>query len=583
MKKKRRLRKGLLAKLCSPLLVIFSLLLAFQIYKLNILPVKYLIPVVLVVVLLALILFLLSMFKTGRRGVRILVTILTVILTIVYGAGNYYIYKTDEMFAKIDDLTDKIANTETIRVMEGSPVSSLSDLNGKTIGLCTAQDAEGIPYMEKALEKDNVQYTKQDFASVIDLTAALYNGEIDAMIINDGFLGIIHDVEDFTFVTTSTKVIYSEVYYTPRPNVIQDSQDQVNVTKEPFTVLISGNDTYGSLGENSRSDVNMLVTVNPKSGEVLMTSIPRDYYVEVDCPEGVACAQGEMDKLTHTGLHGIETTEATIEKALGININYTVRVNFSSLVNLVDALGGIDVVVDKGLAVKTFYANETLEGVSEGKNHLEGERALAFARERHAYVDGDNQRVRNQQIVLRAIIDKITSPSILLNYGNFVDAIGGAFETDMPSSQMKDLIRYQLTVNPHWKFESCSLRGEGSTEYCAELGMAAYVAIPDEESVRIAREKIEAVLNGKSAESIQDPGASDPAGTIEQPEQDEETGLQDDTVYDPDDPYDSSAQYEDPYSPDLQESDSGYTDPYDPNDAGESQYYNPNWTLDDEQ
>lgn len=237
-------------------------------------------------------------------------------------------------------------------------------------------------------------------------------------------------------------------------------------------------------------------------------------------------------------------------------------------------------VVDKGLAVKTFYANETLEGVSEGKNHLEGERALAFARERHAYVDGDNQRVRNQQIVLRAIIDKITSPSILLNYGNFVDAIGGAFETDMPSSQMKDLIRYQLTVNPHWKFESCSLRGEGSTEYCAELGTAAYVAIPDEESVRIAREKIEAVLNGKSAESIQDPGASDPAGTIEQPEQDEETGLQDDTVYDP---YDSSAQYEDPYSPYLQESDSGYTDLYDPNDAGESQYYNPNWTLDDEQ
>ena len=590
MKKKRKLRKGLFAKLLAPFLVVFSLLLSFQIYKLNILPVSYLLPVIGVVVVIALLLFLLTYFKAWKTGMRFFITVLVLIFTIAYGAGNYYIYKTDEMFAKIDDLADKTANTATIRVMAGSSIQDIQELKGKTVGICPAQDAQGTRLIETALQKAGVTVNESEYPSMVDMTAALYNGEIDAMIMNDGFLGIVHDVEPYTFVTTETKTIYQEVYYTPKPEIKADSQDQVNVTKEPFTVLISGNDTYGSLGENSRSDVNMLVTVNPKSGVVLMTSIPRDYYLEMACPSAMGCAEGEMDKLTHTGLHGIETTEATLEKALGININYTVRVNFSSLVNLVDALNGIDIDVEKGLAVKTFYANETLEGVKEGRNHLDGERALAFARERHAYLDGDNQRVRNQQIVLRAILDKITSPTILLNYGRFVDAVGGAFETDMPSSQIKDLMRYQLTMNPHWKFESYSLRGEGSTEYCAELGTAAYVTIPDEYSLEVAREKLQAVLKGDSADTVEDTGETAPAGSMQTNDDEEEiTDEENDLNVDPYAP-DPDADAYTPYrSDDLMEpedvyGDSSYEQPVNDNVEADNMadYYNPNWAMEDE-
>lgn len=546
-------------------------------------------PVVVILVVLALLFLLLAYFKTRKSGMRIFVTFMVFVLTVAYGAANYYVYKTDEMFARIDDLADKIVNTETIRVMKGSAIQDMKDLNNVTVGICTAQDKDGVQLMETAITNAGVKIKTQDYPSMVDMTAALYDGEIQAMIMNDGFLGVVHDVEPYTFVTTETRVVYQEIFYTPRPTVKEDSKDQVNVTQDPFTVLISGNDTYGSLGENSRSDVNMLVTVNPKTGIVLMTSIPRDYYLEMDCPDGFGCAQGEMDKLTHTGLHGVETTEATLEKALDININYTVRVNFSSLVNLVDALDGVDVQVDKGLAVETFYANETLEGVKEGMNHLDGERALAFARERHAYLDGDNQRVRNQQIVLRAIIDKITSPTILLNYGKFVDAIGGAFETDMPSSQIKDLMRYQLTMNPHWQFESYALRGEGSTEYCAELGTAAYVTIPDEYSLQIAREKLQAVLKGESANEIEDTGESAPAGSIEQPQEDdaddnydysfsqEENEQNISTPTEDEDLY-SSYSYDQSYDTHQYDEDLSSSDEEDPYPA-ESEFYNQNWTM----
>lgn len=581
-KQKRKVRKGILSKLLSPILFVLSLVLAFQIYRLNILPVQYLLPILIVIVVLTLILLICSYTKTHRVWIRRFTTFMTVLLTIVYSVGNYYIYKTDELFARIDDLATKITNTISVRVMKNSSIKDADQLNGVKVGVCLSQDQTGTQKMLDSLQDKGVSVEQEDFDSLTSMTAALYDGQIDAMILNDAYLGLVHDTEPFTFITTDTKTVDQLIYYTDRTHQVEDSKDQVNVTQQPFSVLISGNDTYGSLAENSRSDVNMIVTVNPKTGVILMTSIPRDYYLEVDCPSQNGCLAGQMDKLTHTGIRGVETTEATLEKALGININYTVRVNFSSLVNLVDALGGIDIDVPEGMAVKTFYANETLEGVKEGRNHLEGERALAFARERHAYVDGDTQRVRNQQTVLRAIIDKITSPAILMNYGKFVDAIGGAFETDMPASQIKDLMRFQLARNPHWKFESYSLRGEGSTEYCAELGDYAYVTVPDEYSVEIARQKLQAVLNGESADSIKDEQELAPAGAFSQ----EDTSEQDEEIDQEEDSEDPYPVYENTpaYDEQIDEGLSAYEneDPLQYNSSNEEEAYNPNWSLDSE-
>ncbi|MBP3853876.1 MAG: LCP family protein, partial [Erysipelotrichaceae bacterium] len=350
----------------------------------------------------------------------------------------------------------------------------------------------------------SISYETVEYSNYADELADLYAGDIDAIILNDANRSMIYEIEIYGHFSTQTKVLHETKWKTKRTTEVYASKP-VDVTAQPFTVLITGNDSYGGLSENSRSDSNMLVTVNPTSNQVLMTSIPRDTYMDMVCTaDSEDCPDGEKDKLTHSGLYGVGTTAQSLEKYFDIDINYFVRVNFSSLVNLVDALGGIDVEVGEGLAVDSFRANEELEGVHEGMNHLDGERALAYSRERYAYEDGDAQRVKNQQQVLRAIIQKIVSPTMITHYGAFVDALGESFETNMSSAEMMSLIRNQLLFNPEWKFNSYGLDGDGDTQYCPSIGDAASVMILDPGAYQTAVDKIQAVLDGKNPKDIKD-------------------------------------------------------------------------------
>ena len=493
----------ILSLILAVLLLVLAALLVIHIIQLDMLPMRYLIPITIIVVVVSLLLTLLTIFKAKRRWAVNTCFILLIIFCVSFYVGNNYVVRTNAMFDNITDLTDKVANNVSVYTMNTSGYTKLKDLNNLTVGYAPATDEYGTNLCLEEINNQGVSFNLQEYSDIVSMTSDLYNGNIAGMILNDSFLGTLHDIEDFTLITTMTTSLYSTVYYTDRDKSQQNEPDQVDVSSEPFTVLISGNDNYGSLSGNNRSDVNMLVTVNPKTGVVLMTSIPRDYYVDTVCESEDACLLGQKDKLTHTGLYGIGTTEQTLENLMGVTINYNVLVNFSSLVNMVDALGGIDVYVEEGLAVKQFYSNSTLEGVEEGWNHLDGERALAFARERHAYSTGDNQRVVNQQIVLSAIIKKVCSPSILLNYGNLVDAVGGAFQTNMPASDIQKLMKFELSEMPDWTFESYSLVGEGGYDFCAALGATAYVFYPYQETVDCARAKIEAVLDGKSSTTVE--------------------------------------------------------------------------------
>ena len=244
----------------------------------------------------------------------------------------------------------------------------------------------------------------------------------------------------------------------------------------------------------------MVATVNPKTSTILLTSVPRDFYVTTACDAADGCMQGTLDKITHTGIHGTNTTKRTVEQLLGVEINYTFKVGFDTVTDLVDALGGVDVTVAPGYAVNNFNA---LSGFSvhEGVNHLNGEQALAFARERYAYTEGDRQRTKNQQLVLMGIVDKITSPSIVQNYSSIMDAMSNTFSTTMSSSEISDLIKYQINNNPKWKMEQYMVDGTGDTLMCAELD-AASVMVPDQSTVKMAKDKINAVLAGKSADDV---------------------------------------------------------------------------------
>ena len=276
------------------------------------------------------------------------------------------------------------------------------------------------------------------------------------------------------------------------------AEDAVDVTSKPFNIYISGMDTTGKITEEARSDVNMIITVNPKTHKVLMTSIPRDYLVELQ--------NGEKDKLTHTGLMGIDETTSDVEDLLGIKINYYVKVNYNTLKDLVNSIGGITINSDKA-----FISYIGKYRFVEGENQLDGAKALAYARERHAYSDGDNHRVRNQQEVLKAIVKKLTgSTTLLTRYNKILKYLAPTMEMNLTRSEVKALVKFQLGKNPKWKFESNSLEGFDafSTVYSAG-NQQLYVMKPDEESIKKARQKIKEIEHPKSKSKSKNKNNSD--------------------------------------------------------------------------
>lgn len=496
-----------IAILLSIVMIVLMAFFTYQLIKMDILPQNLFIPVILIFVLISLILILWINLMAHGVVSKVFAMIFVLLYTVSMGIGNFYVYKTDGFMQKVTDhKIGDVKNTVSIIVMNDSNIKNLSSLKGKKVGRLNNVDKVGTNKLLKSVKKkkgSNYFKTKK-FDGALSEVEALYNGEIDAMILNESYRGNVTSVEEYEHFSTETRVVYSTSYYTTKKN---DSLVVSDITKNPFTILISGNDTTGDVSELSRSDVNMLVTINPKTSTILLTSMSRDTYVETVCDADgdTACPEGQMDKITHTGIYGLNTTRQTVEKFYDLKVNYSFRVNFTSVIDVVDALDGIDLNVEEGEQCDLFWANMK-PGLPVGLHHVDGETALAFARERKAYVDGDYQRVRNQQKVMQAIINRAISSSALVNYTSFINSLESAFETNMTYDEITDLIKYELQAKPDWKFETYQISGLGDELMCASLGQAASVQVPDLNTVRIAREKIEAVMNGKSSSTVAEDG-----------------------------------------------------------------------------
>lgn len=501
------------AIILSVILVIFTGGLVYQIFKLQILPDNILIPIILVLILLTLIFVLLINFSAHGLVSKILCSLMVVVLSAVYGLGNYYLYSTNTTLETVTDQGNKAKNTVSVVVLNSSGLENVNSLEGSKLGVLKTIGNEATKKSLTDLKKNNVTYTKKTYDNMLGMLKALYDGEVDAIVLNEAYRSNVCDLEDYTNFNNDTKVIHKTVYYTKENS---SSLAVSDITSKPFNILISGNDSFGSLDENSRSDVDMLVTINPVTSTILLTSIPRDSYVKEVCND-YACNYGVYDKLTHTGIYGVDTTKDTIENLLDIDINYVYRVNFTSMIDIVDALGGVDVTVPEGMAVSKFYTNSNLEGVHEGENHLDGKRALAYSRERKAYLDGDLQRARNQQQVLQAMFKKATSPEIIKNYTSLLKALIGAFDTNMTTKEITSFIKYQIQAKPSWKFEQFVLKGDNDLRMSAELGSEVSVVILYDSYINIAHDKIQAVLDGQSSDTVE---ADDdvPAGTLSEEE-----------------------------------------------------------------
>lgn len=456
-----------------------SLLLTINIFKLNMLPFKVTFLIFIIGSICISILGILCLNKKIKWKIKVVSNVILVILSLVLFLANHYIDRTISFFKTITENNYEIENYYVL-VLKDSDLSDVNDLLDKKIGFVS-----NLGTTEDALEilKSKVVFENVKIKSIFDLGNSLLDNKVDAILIASYHKTILDEqIENFDSKVT---IIYE--FSMKKEKKVESTS--VNVTNNSFNIFLSGIDTYGEIDSIARSDVNMIITINPVTKQVLLTSIPRDYYVELSC-------YNAKDKLTHAGIYGIDCSIGTIEKLLDIDINYYVRVNFSSLINLVDVLGGINVYSEYTFNTYGYQFNK-------GYNYVNGDYALAFSRARYNFLDGDRQRVKNQQAVITAIANKAMSPAILNKYTDILEALKNSFQTNMSMSEIQNLVKFQIDKMPKWQIASISLNGSDSENYTYSYGsQMLYVMEPDISTVNYAHDTIAKVMNGEPIDIV---------------------------------------------------------------------------------
>lgn len=466
------------------IIITLSIILLGLIIYLGVLPLKYFILVLLGIGVLD---YLLSKFMTenGYGLIKIIPIIISIVFTIFISILIINMFKTAITIFKIHD-NNVMSDKYYIVTLKDSPFKKESDIFNFDLGVYN----DNSPIYRNAIAKmtKQVYFNDIEYASIELLKYALYDEKVDGILLNSF-------TKEYMESTYSDFVNKTNVIFTTDVEAEESVEtNEIDVTKNVFNIYISGIDTYGSISNVSRSDVNMIATVNLNTSEILFTSIPRDYYVKLHDVNNL------NDKLTHASIYGVNMSVATIEDLLGININYYLRVNFTSLMNVVDLIGGIDVYSDLTF---TPYTNSGIR-IKEGYNHMNGAMALAFARERYAYKEGDLHRVRNEQDVLIAIIKKITSnKSTITKYTSLLDEVSKSIETNMKRVDIGSIVKLILNKTPNFKIGTYSLTGTGDYAYTYSMGsQKLYVMIPDEETVRIGANNIINMQSGISLSEL---------------------------------------------------------------------------------
>lgn len=371
------------------------------------------------------------------------------------------------------DFLKKIGNSEYVTlnynvvVLKDSKYKNISDIKGENVGITDSYREEVINKLNKEV---SVKYKK--VGNYTQLVDKLFDHSINVIVLDDSSLEILK--EESELFLDKAKVIYEFSIDIKQKSI----KEKANITKEPFNILISGIDTYGSVNSASRSDVNIVMTINPKDEKIILTWIPRDYYIKLN-------NNGEYDKLTHAGIYGIESSVKTTEDLLKIKINYYIKLNFTSLIKTVDTFNGIE--VDS----KYSFTSQDGYNYKRGINQMDGKHALSFVRERKNLPDGDKSRGENQQAVLTALIKKGTSSTIITKYNSLLKNLKQSFVTNLSNHEITEFIKMQIDKDIKWTIETINLDGNDGFEYTYSYSKnKLYVMLPNEESVKEASEKI---------------------------------------------------------------------------------------------
>lgn len=387
----------------------------------------------------------------------------------------------------ITDIADKSAETDITCVIVNTddPAQSIDDIKGYLLGILEDRDTENTQSLLQQLQEKLGAAEHTAYASPALLTDALYDDQVGAILLNKGYIPLLEEQEGYADFSDRTRILYEYTTTKTVEPTPADTNAPVDVTKDPFVVYCSGIDARSSnINITSRSDVNILAVVNPTTRQILLVNTPRDYYLPL-------AHNGQLDKLTHAGIYGTGESMQTLDNLYGTHTSFYMRVNFAGLTKIVDALGGVDV-----YSTKTFSMGGY--NFTEGVNHLNGEAALCFSRERYAFADGDNQRGKNQMAVIQAIISKAFSPAVLKNYQTLLSSLSDAFITSLSYDDIASLVQMQLQDMSGWHVTSYAVSGSGDTSYCYALGDAAWVMRPNMDTVNTAKELIRQVMSGET-------------------------------------------------------------------------------------
>ena len=438
----KRARQGKTKMLISwGLLAIYAVLavfLLFLIFKYNMLDFRYLnIVVAALIVVLAILCFFLIWSKKAKN----LTLILLLLGILISGTSLFAVGQFIGFTSRLNATSNYSNYSMSIAVLADSPIDNISQVT--SVMGPTGTDKDNIQQLMNDLKaSQNKELTVEESSSYLAAYKSLLAGDTKAIILNSVFENIIES--EYPDYASKIKKIYTK-------ELTKTVETPKDVKGDSFNVYISGIDTYGPISSVSRSDVNIIMTVNRETKKILLTTTPRDSYVPI--ADG---GNNQKDKLTHAGIYGVDASIHTLENLYGIDLNYYARLNFTSFLKLIDLLGGVDVYNDQ-----EFTAHTNGKFYSVGNVHLDSEQALGFVRERYSLADGDRDRGRNQQKVIVAILQKLTSTEALKNYDGIIKGLQDSIQTNMPLETMMKLVNAQLESGGTYKINSQDLKGTG--------------------------------------------------------------------------------------------------------------------------
>lgn len=462
------------------LLTIYVLLggfLLFLIFRHNILAFRYLnVITATVVILVALASLLLIIYRKAEKFTIFFLTLVILVSSVSFFALQQFVGFTSH----INSTSNYSEYSMSVVVLKDSDVHNVTQLDSVTGP--TDTDNDNIQKLIADIKtSQSKELTVEQSTSYLAAYKSLIAGEAKAIVLNSVFENIIES--EYPDYASKIRKIYTK-------NITKEVAAPKISKNQSFNVYVSGIDTYGPISSVSRSDVNIIMTVNRETKKILLTTTPRDSYVPI--ADG---GNNQKDKLTHAGIYGVDASIHTLENLYGIDLNYYARLNFTSFLKLIDLLGGVDVYNDQEFNAHTNNGKH----YPAGTLHLDSKDALGFVRERYSLADGDRDRGRNQQKVIVAIIQKLTSSEALKNYSDIIQGLQDSLQTNMPIETMMDLVNAQLDSGGSYKINSQDLKGTGRMDLpsYAMPDSNLYMMEIDDSSLAATKSAIQDVMEGR--------------------------------------------------------------------------------------